>query len=315
MSSRKSSCGKKEGRKTKMKKLAPCMVILAAVFWGCLGCFVRILSQYGFSSLDLVAIRMVGAFVLMFVFLLIYNRKLLRIRYTDIWCFLGTGVVSIVFFNYCYFTTIQMMSLSAAAIMLYTAPAIVTVLGILLFKESFQIKKILALFLAFAGCVLVTGVLTNAGTITPVGILLGFGSGFGYAMYSIFGHIAVKKGYESATVSVYTFLFGAVGSLFMTDGRLILKKIVKSPKALLPIAGLILFGTILAYVFYTIGLKYMEAGKASILASVEPVVASLIGFFLYKERMDLSMVLGVILVLFSAGLVNMPVEKKKGEKK
>lgn len=71
--------------------------------------------------------------------------------------FLGTGLCSIVFFNICYFTAIQLTTLSMAAILLYTAPSIVMVLSILLFKEAFTPVKALCLVLAFAGCVLVSG--------------------------------------------------------------------------------------------------------------------------------------------------------------
>lgn len=294
-----------------MKRLAPLMVVLAATFWGCLGYFVRQLNKHQFSSLEIVAVRMIGAFSVLFLFLLIYNKKLLVIKLKDIWCFLGTGIISIVFFNYCYFTTIQLASLSVAAIMLYTAPAIVTVLGIVLFHESFHILKISALVMAFLGCACVTGILTKESTLSLPAILLGLGSGFGYAMYSIFGHYAVEKGYGSLTISVYTFLFGSIGSLCLIHKKEFVRKIIDSPDCIGSIAMLVLIGTIAAYVFYTIGLSYMEAGRASILASIEPVVATLIGFFLYKERLDLVTMIGVILVLFSAVIVNLPMKKKE----
>ena len=66
--------------------------------------------------------------------------------------------------------------------------------------------------------------------------------------------------------------------------------------------------TVIAYLTYTIGLAYMEAGRASILASIEPVVATLIGFFLYKERLSWMTLLGVVLVLGSAIVVNLKVK-------
>ncbi len=292
-----------------MKKLAPVFVILAACLWGNMGIFVRGLSQYGFESLEIVFIRVIGASVLLFLWMLCFNRDKLKINWKDIWCFIGTGIVSIVFFNFCYFSTIQMTSLSVAAIMLYMAPAIVTVLGIWLFKESYHIMKILSLIMALAGCVLVTGVLTSSAVLTVPGILLGIGSGVGYAMYSIFGRIAASKGYQSITISFYTFLLGSIGSLPLVSAKQTMEKIVTQPDCILLVLGLICIPTIAAYIFYTIGLGNMEAGKASILSSIEPVVASLVGFFLYKERMDLLTLIGIVLVLASAVLVNIK-EKK-----
>lgn len=296
-----------------MKKMAPLFVLLAGCLWGSMGIFVRGLQVYGFDSMDIVFLRVSGAMLVLGLWMLLFAREKLRIRIRDVWCFLGTGIVSIVFFNFCYFSTIQMTSLSVAAIMLYTAPAIVTVLGIFLFKESFHPVKITALLLAFAGCMLVTGVLTEGAALTPVGILLGLGSGFGYAMYSIFGRYATEKGYTSVTISFYTFLFGMVGTCFFVKPVAIADTIRQQPACLPLVCGLVLFNTLAAYICYTIGLSYMEAGKASILASVEPVVASLIGFLLYKENMDGMTLAGVVFVLVSAVIVNVPLANKSRE--
>ena len=81
----------------------------------------------------------------------------LRIAWRDAWMFLGTGLGSIVFFNICCFTAIELTTLSVAAILLYTAPSIVMVFSIFLFHERFTRRKGLCLVLAFAGCVLVSG--------------------------------------------------------------------------------------------------------------------------------------------------------------
>ncbi len=104
------------------------------------------------------------------LFLLIFDRKLFVIRLKDLWCFLGTGICSIVFFNFCYFKAITMTSLSVAAILLYTAPAIVMVLSYFLFKEKLTKRKLLALAMTFAGCVLVTGILTEKGSVSFGGL-------------------------------------------------------------------------------------------------------------------------------------------------
>ena len=99
-----------------MKKLASGMVILAGILWGSMGIFVRKFKECGLGSLDNIAIRAITTMCILFLFLLFYNRSLLRIKLRDLWCFLGTGLLSIVFFNYCYFRAITMTSLSVAAI-------------------------------------------------------------------------------------------------------------------------------------------------------------------------------------------------------
>ena len=107
--------------------------------------------------MELVAVRIFVTLISLGVYLLIGNRSKLKVRLKDLWCFFGTGIFSILFFSYCYFTTIQLTSLSVACILLYTAPVFVMVLSVFLFREKITLQKLMALVLAFAGCVLVTG--------------------------------------------------------------------------------------------------------------------------------------------------------------
>ena len=103
----------------------------------------------------------------------------LAIAPRDIWMFLGTGLGSIVFFNICYFTAIELTTLSVAAILLYTAPSIVMVFSIFLFHESFARRKGFCLVLGL--CRLRPGQRLRMGHVEAAGILAGLGSGFGYA--------------------------------------------------------------------------------------------------------------------------------------
>ena len=84
-----------------MKKFAPILILVAGILWGSMGLFVRTLNAQGLASMDIVGLRAVVTAVSMLLFLLIFDRKLFVIRLKDLWCFLGTGICSIVFFNYC----------------------------------------------------------------------------------------------------------------------------------------------------------------------------------------------------------------------
>ena len=97
---------------------ATACVLIAGALWGCISLFVRHLSAAGLSAMDIAAIRTgVGALGMLVVILAI-NPKLLRIRLRDLWMFVGTGIVSITFFNLCYFTCITMSEASIAVVLL-----------------------------------------------------------------------------------------------------------------------------------------------------------------------------------------------------
>ncbi|MEG2175130.1 MAG: EamA family transporter, partial [Oscillospiraceae bacterium] len=104
-------------------------ILTAAALWGVIGIFLRILTALGFSSLQSVAIRTVGAAIQMGMFLLLWRPGLLRIDWRDLWMFCGTGIASLLFFNWCYFGAIQASNLSVAVVLLYTSPIFVALLS------------------------------------------------------------------------------------------------------------------------------------------------------------------------------------------
>ncbi|MDO5409357.1 MAG: DMT family transporter [Lachnospiraceae bacterium] len=292
-----------------MKKLAPFLILIAGLLWGSMGLFVRRLNGAGFGSMEIVALRALVTAVVLFLFLIIYDRKLLKIRIRDIWCFLGTGICSIVFFNYCYFKAMTMISLSAAAVLLYTAPAMVMVMSWFLFHEKLTKRKLFALLFTFLGCILVTGFIGGgsqnggaAAQLSPMGILTGLGAGFGYALYSIFSRFAIKRGYASITISFYTFLIAFLGALPLTGGSFLQKAGGMSGSM---IGFAVIFGvvsTVIPYLTYTLGLAFVENSKASIIASVEPVAATLLGVLVFHEPMSAGGTLGMLMILASIAL-------------
>lgn len=126
-------------------------IVAAAALWGCIGIFLKLLTAVGLSSMDGVAVRSLAATLLYGCFLAVTNPGALRISPRDWYYFFGTGVCSMLFFNWCYFSTISRSSMSVAAVLLYTAPVFVTLMSALFFHESITPLKLLALGVTFAG--------------------------------------------------------------------------------------------------------------------------------------------------------------------
>lgn len=283
---------------------ASMVILLAGCLWGTMGLWVRRFSQEGVSALEILAIRAAVTSILMGIFLSIYNRKLLLIKWKDLWCFFGTGVCSIVFFGYCYNVTIVQTSLSTAAILLYTAPVFVMILSRILFGEKLSAGKIAALLLAFSGCVCVTGIAGGEQTLSMMGILTGLGSGFGYALYSVFGRFALERDYHPFTVTFYTFVCGLIALAFLADWKAVCTFAIGKPGNLLYCIIYGIITTVLPYIFYTLGLSYVENSRASIIATIEPVVATLLGIAVFGERLTLMSGAGVVMVLGAILLLN-----------
>ena len=291
-----------------MKNKALIAVLAAGTFWGTMGFFARSLYAVGFGPLEVAQTRITTGLVFVGLYILLFNRSLFRVKWKDMWCFLGTGIVSLLLFSTCYFSALNYTSLAVAAILLYTAPFFVMLMSLLLFKEKMNGKKIVALLLAFTGCVLVSGVGGDE-KFSWIGILLGLGSGFFYALYSIFGRYAINRGYGAWTMTFYTFLFCSIGCAFLCDWQVIGTSFVADSSVAWWVLGLGFVTAFLPYVLYSIGLENMESSKASILASVEPVVSALFGVFVFHESLSVWGVLGILMVLGAIIVLN--VKKKQ----
>lgn len=282
----------------------PAFIILAGIFWGNMGIFVRRLGTYGFTPIQIVCIRVVLAALVFCVVQLAKDPKGFRISLRDVPLFLGLGLGSILFFTVCYFTAISMMTLSTAAILLYTSPIWIMLMSLLFFHEKLTAKKIIALVLAFGGCVLVSGI--SGGGLTIMVLLVGLGSGIGYGLYSILGTVALRR-YTPYTVTTWTFIIAAIGSILISHPVDLMAKISVAPS----IPGLLGFSLLTAlvtavipFLAYTLGLRSVEASKAGILATVEPMVATLIRIFVFSEPLTLMSGVGVLLILAAVVILN-----------
>ena len=283
------------------RKTAPFFIIAAGICWGIIGLFSRNLAALGFSPVQITFGRSLVTAAVMAVSAGVVRPSLLAVSCRHIWMFLGTGLCSIVFFNICYFTAIELTTLSMAAILLYTAPSIVMILSVLLFKEKFTPVKAACLVLAFAGCVLVSGV--GLGKVNVPGILAGLGAGFGYALYSVFARFALAK-YDPVTVTTWTFIVASAGLAGFCHVGQMAQAVAAAPAAVVLFALLGLVSTALPFMLYTLGLNHMEAGKASILASVEPLTSTVVGAAVFHEALTATGLGGIVCILGAVVLLN-----------
>ena len=296
-----------------MKKLAVLFVLLAGTLWGVIGIFVRRYTALGLSPLQISALRITLSAVMFAVFVAIYKPKLYKIKLRHLWCFLGTGIVSVALFTFCYFTSMELSSLSVAAVLLYTAPAFVMLFSLIFFKEKMTVMKGISLVLAVLGCAMTTGVVGGDINISLAGFLFGIGSGICYALYSIFSRFALDRGYEPFTITLYTFIFASGSTGALIDVRPVINVVTKDLGSVLFALLFALTSCVLPYVFYTLGLKYISSSTASILATVEPVVATVVGAIIFGEPIGVPFgYLGVALVFLSVVLINIKRKSHKG---
>ena len=274
--------------------MAYACILGAAFLWGIIGIWNRRLMDSGVSPTSIVVIRNIGSMLMLSAIFAVKDRSMFRVKREHLKYFFGTGVVRVVLFTLCYFSCQKVCSLAVASILLYTAPSFVVILSAILWKEPVTKKKVAALALTLVGCALVCGVFAGELAVTVTGILFGLGAGFFYALYSIFSRYALKH-YSALKCTLWMFIFAGIASIFLIRPTEL--AVLLNPREGLIALILVAASTVSPFLLYTMGLARVESGKASIIASFEPVVAALAGVLIFGEAMGVSTVAGILCIL------------------
>lgn len=292
----------------KKETLAVIYIFLGAACWGTTGFFVNIFSQMGLTPLQIACVRIGSGAIIFSLFVIAKDRKSLAFALKDTPYFVGTGVISLSLFTWCNFNAITLSSMSVASVLLYTSPIFVLILAVLIFKETLTLRKMAAVLCTFCGCVLVSGFLEGPEQQIPLlAVIFGIGSGLAYALYSIFGTLALGK-YAINTVLIYTFTLSFITLLPFSQIQTAAPILISGYTPALCLAfGL--FSTVIPYTLYTKGLSHIEASKAATMATMEPIVASCIGVFYFGDILTPVKLGGIILILTAVVLISLHPKK------
>ena len=278
--------------------------LFAGILWGAsLGAFSRCLSELGFLPMQITAVRVTLSAILFVISALVHNRQAFRIQIKDVWIFFCAGLVSITAFSWCYFTSTKYCSLAVAEILSFTSPIWVLLLSALLFHEHITKLKKISIFLVLFGCILVCGMLRGVENISVVGILTGLMSGIAFATYTIFTRFAVTK-YTTLTINLYSFIIAALSAIIIGKPEKTLQMIV-TPEA---IQVIVFLGTLcgaLPYYLYTKAMEVLDNSTACILTTIEPVVATVVSVYFYHEKLYLSTIIGIIIIITAVTVVSL----------
>ena len=232
-------------------------------------------------------------------------RREVGLTVKDIPYLLVFGVCGVSLFYFFYQMAVRQGGAALAAVLLYTAPAWVIVLSRVFLKESITPVKVTAMVLTLIGISAISlGKDSGAGgTVGFSAIAFGLGSGFCYSLYYIFGkHFSGR--YSATNLFLYVLPIGAAGLFpWVTFAT-------KTPTAWMALICLVVISTYGANSCYYMGLKYLDAGRASITATLEPVVAAVVAYFWWNEVFDLQSYVGSAIILFAVVLMIRSGEKK-----
>ena len=279
------------------------LILIAAALWGLLGIFGKRAQQAGLNPLEVAFWRAVLAGSLFGLHASLTRAALPRGR--DLWITVAFGVVGVSVFYGAYQLAVRAGGASLASVLLYTAPAFVALLGWALWRERPGRREWLALLGTLLGVALIS--LGGGAGVSVSAAALGWGllAGLTYSLYYLYGKAFFSR-YSPAALLGIALPVGALGLLPLTPFT------HKSPEAWLSLTGAAVLCTYLAYLAYSAGLRALPATRASVIASLEPVIAALLAALLFGERLSALALVGAACVIGAALLLSTEPARPEG---
>lgn len=273
-------------------------VLLAAVCWGVTGPFAKLAFSQGVAPLEVAFWRCALGFVPFTIQALLHpDRAGLRLAPRDRGPMLAFALICVAGFYGVYQLAIQAGGAALASVLMYTAPAFVALLAWMALGERMTWAKLAAVAATLAGVAAVSGLLTPGAAMAagPAALFFGLLSGLTYSLYYIFGKRFLSR-YRTPVIFMHAL---PVGGLALWP---LFEFAPKTPLAWLGILVCGLVATYAAYSFYYAGLRHLEATRAAVAATLEPVVAAMLAFAWWGESFSGPAWLGSALILGAVGL-------------
>lgn len=284
------------------KKKGFILVIIAALFWGYMGVPTKYLGDFKFDAFSVSFFRTSIAAIFYFLYCLKKDASLLKVDRKGILFFMLYGAVAFAATFISYNISVNYISIALGTMFMFTSQIWVVILSYFIFKEKFTVKKITAMLLTLIGCFMMCKLYDiNNISLDLKGVIFGLLSGFTFALQIIFAKISSNK-YNQNTLLAYSFIFASLCLIPFMNIKNTLHILNSSNNVYFILKNIIIIGvfnTVIANGAYIKSVQYIEVGIASIIASSEIVLASIIAYFVFHQTLNIVQVIGMILMIVS----------------
>ena len=284
-------------------------IMIAVVFWGVSATAAKYLFTHNVDTLIIVQTRSSLAFLVLFGYFIITDSSVFKIRVRDLGSLIVLGVIGIATTNFLYYFTVRETTVATAILIQYTAPVMVTLYATVFHEERFTKIKFLALALSMIGCFLaVSGGDVSTIRIQGLGLVTGIGSAVTFSFMIIMSKHILQR-YTQWTMLIYAFGFAMLFWLWINTPFDIMAK-----DYTLREWGIFLLFSIcsilIPYSFFAAGLRRVQASRASIVSTLEPITAIVSAYLFINESLNSVQVVGAIVVLIAVSLLEIRREEQ-----
>lgn len=296
-----------EGRPDDRTRLGYAMVATAATLFAVNGSVSKVVLDSGLSSLELAQIRASCAALGLLVFLLLFARPNLRVGCRELLFLVAFGIVGVALVQWLYFVAIHNLPVGVALLIEFTAPLFVALFARFVYKERIRRRIWIAVILCIAGLAVVVEVWAGV-AFSTVGVTAALGGAFGLTAYLLMAE-RERRHRDPVSLSFYGFLFAALlwavvqplwefpwevlGDTVSLQGNLS----EHTAPVWLMVAFIIVVGTMITFSLLTAALRHLSATRASIVATLEPVIATVVAWVWLGESFGPAQLIGGAVVL------------------
>lgn len=275
--------------------------IIGAILFGTAGLFVKFAYETGLNAVSLLTVQYIFAVILMFSLAFIKNKKTLRVSKKQLRDLAVLGIIGNTFMTVFYYMAFEYLPVAMVTMLLYTYPIIVFIYTTVFNKHKVKFRKLIALLLAFIGCILTLNLVSGKFSYSYKGIVIGLLSAGFYAFMNIFTEKKLGN-VEPLTINAYSTLFSLI-SLCLYSFPTFLFRGEVPVNGLIYILNLAFFCEIIPLTLLYASISYIGALKVSIISNLEIPTSMIVGLLFLGEKVSIIQIIGAMCIIYAVYLL------------
>lgn len=280
--------------------------LAGALLFGLNGSVTRVVVEAGLTPAQLTFFRVLGAAVIAGAVLAVSNRNAFLVRPKQLVILAAVGVTGVALLQFTYAAAIELLPVGITLLIEYTAVLLVAVIAYFFFKERVKARLWVAIACVLVGLAVVARIWTS--DLNALGIVFACCASLTLTIYFVAGEREVGKTSPMAVAfwtmsfaAAFWFLFSgwwnirpdAFGERISLGGNL--EQVVVP--LWVPLVWNMLLGSFAPFFLSLLGLKYLSATAAGVVASSEVIFAFAIAWLWLGESLDSIQIVGAAIVL------------------
>ena len=290
-------------------------IVIASALFGLAGSVAKVPLDGGIDPARLTALRCTGAAIGLLVVLGLTRPALLKVSRRDVPMLVLLALCGAAVIQWLYFVAIDRLPVGLALLIEFTAPLMVALVSRFVLRHQIDRRVWAGLGLALVGLALVSEV-WGGGGLDPIGAAAALGAAGCLAAFYLGGKQALRR-VHPLTLTFWMFalsaVFWGVAQPWWTFDFGVLNQDASLLGSLdgyrvplwVPIAWVVLLGTLVPYAFEMASLKHLSPTATSVVAMSEPVIAAAIAWAWLGESLGTVQIIGAGVVLTGVVIVQL----------